>query len=155
MSKLEIKEHKKLVLKNVLVKTLDNIPIEKIDQEITKFMNELKMLKVQTFGPLVARTSGSVFHDDGTVTIDYQIMMQAHDCMQYKNVYAVKERVEYSHSVYLRYEGKPEDIHFAYSKLDLYFYEEELISDGSMLNVFLEEKEDKVTIDFFKPVVQL
>lgn len=148
MTKMEIKENKKLVLKHVLIKNFKNIALEKVDQEITKFMNELKMLKAQTFGPLVTRASGSHFHEDGSITMDYQIMMQAHDYKQYKNKYTAKERVEYPHSVYLRFKGKPENMQFAHSKLDVYFYEEELISDGSIVNVFVGETEEEITIDF-------
>jgi hypothetical protein len=155
MNKMKIKENKKLVLKQVLIKQLKNIPLDQIDDEVNKFTNQIQLLKVQTFGPLITKTTGTNFHEDGTITMDYELMVQAHDYKQYKKTFHTSERFECSNCVYLRYEGKPENIHFATSKLDLYFFENELVSDGSIINVHVSESPDGIVIDIFKPVLAL
>ena len=58
MSKIEIKENKKLVLKKVVNKRLSNIELQNLDIEINKFYNNIQMLKIQTFGPLIVRNKG-------------------------------------------------------------------------------------------------
>ncbi|MFN7249517.1 MAG: AraC family transcriptional regulator [Anaerobacillus sp.] len=155
MTKMEVKENKKLVLKQVLIKQLKNIQLDQIDEEVTKFTNQMQLLKVQTFGPLITKTSGTNFHEDGKITMDYELMVQAHDYKQYKKTFHTSERFECSNCVYLRYEGAPENIHYATSKLDLYFFENELASDGSTINVHVSESTDRIVVDIFKPVLEL
>lgn len=155
MSKLEVKENKKLVLKQVLIKELKNFQLEKINEEVDKFTNQLRLLNVQTFGPLITKSSGTNIHDDGSITMDVELMVQAHDYKQYKKTFHTKERVEFSHCIYVRYEGKPENMHYANSKLELYLYENDLVTDGSTINVYVDESTDKIVIDIFQPVVRL
>lgn len=155
MSKMVIKENKKLVLKQVLIKELKNIKLDQVDEEITKFVNQIKLLKVQVFGPLVVRNLGVEVHEDGTMTVHYELIVQAHDYNQYKNTFKTKEIFKCENCVYLRYEGKPEDIHFANSKLDIYFFENNLISEGSTINVYVSDSPDNIVVDIFKPVKEL
>lgn len=45
------------------------------------------------------------------------------------------------------------ELHFAHSKLDLYFYENELIETGVLYSVCIQDDETYSIIDLFKPVV--
>lgn len=155
MSKLELKENKKLVLKQVLVKELKNIEIDNIDKEIFKFANQLKQFNVQVFGPLIKKTLGTTVHDDGRITMDYELMVQAHNYKKFTKIFTVKERVESENCVFLRYKGKPNDIHFAISKLELHFFEKDLVSNGVLFEIIISESAEQVVVDFFKPVVSL
>ena len=47
------------------------------------------------------------------------------------------------------------DIHFANSKLDIYFFENNLISEGSTINVYVSDSPDNIVVDIFKPVKEL
>lgn len=62
-----VKENKKLVLKNVLMKQHESIALDVIDEKLNAFTNQLKLFKIQTFGPLVTRNKGTMVHDDGTL----------------------------------------------------------------------------------------
>lgn len=155
MNKLEVKENKKLVLKQVLVKELKNIQLDLVDDEINKFANQIKLLKVQAFGPLIVKNPGVNVHEDGSMTMDYELIVQAHDYKQYKHSFATKEQLKCENCVYVRYEGKPEDVHYAHTKLDLHFYEHGLVSDGSTINVYVSEAPDFIVVDIFKPVKEL
>ena len=155
MTKMEVKENKKLILKNVILKKFENIEMQNVDRESSKLLNEMKILNVQTFGPLVTKVSGHHIHEDGSFTMDYELMLQAHDYKQYKEKYIIKDRIEFSHCVYVRFQGEPENIQFAHSKLELYFYEENLVSDGITISIIVSETPDEITVDLFKPVVQL
>ena len=55
MPKLEVKTNKKLVLKNVIVHEMKNIKMSELEKELQKFERNLKLLNVQTFGPLMVR----------------------------------------------------------------------------------------------------
>lgn len=155
MNKLEVLENKKLVLKNVLQKELKNIKMEQVDKEIAEFMKQIKLLNAQVFGPLVICTSGSNISEDGMITMNYDLFAQAHDYLKYKHEFATHERFVCEHCIYLHYEGTPEDISFAHSKLDLYFYENELISTGKIYTVCISKSNNYMVTDLFRPVLQL
>ncbi len=153
MPRLEVKEHKKLVLVKTLKKELRDAPLDSVDQEIIKFTQKLDLLKVQVFGPLVIHNVGTNIHEDGTMTLDYNLIVQAYDYKQYKNKFIAEERYECNHCLYLHYEGRPEDISYAHMKLDLFEYENELITTGELYTVCISENESYVVMDLFKPVV--
>lgn len=152
MPKLEVLENKKLVLKNVLCKELKNIEFEILDAQINKFGLLLDKLSVQTFGPLVMKNSGVNISEDGKMTMDYNLFIQAHDYEQYKNSFDIIERLEVPYCIYIRFEGSPENLQYAHSKLDLYFYENELESTGEIYSVMIEETEHHTVVDLFRPV---
>ena len=152
MPKLKVLENKKLVLKNVLQKELSSIQLESINDEINKFGLLLDKLFVQTFGPLVIKASGLVISDEGEMTVNYDLLIQAHDYKQYKSSFETIERLEVPNCVYVHFEGSPEDIQFAHSKLDLHFYENDLESTGEVYSVMIEESEHHTVVDIFKPV---
>lgn len=155
MAKLEVLENKKLVLKNVLIKELRNISLDEVDQEIQKFTNNLDILKVKAFGPLVIKSCGTNILDDGTITTDYDLIVQAHDYMQYKNQFVTKQRFECPHCAYIHFDGNPLELNYAHTKLDLFFYENELESTGEIYTVCIQENEDHVVTDLFRPVMYL
>lgn len=155
MTKLEVKQNKKLVLKQVLIKQHKNIELDKFEEKLNHFTNQLQLFKVQTFGPLVTRNAGTTIHDDGNLTTDYELYIQAHDYKQYKHSFQIKERLEFPNCIYLKFKGKPEDLHYAHSKLDLYLYEEGLTSNGDVITVLVNEYPEQIEVDLFRPVASL
>lgn len=152
MSKLNVQENKKLKLKNVMVQELTGIAMEELDKEINTFINKVQTLNVQTFGPLITCNKGLKIGEDGSMTVDYEVMIQAHDYLQYKNSFKVLDEVVVEHCVYLRFEDQPEYINFAYSKMDLYFYENDIDELGPVYTIMLHESENLIKMDLFKPV---
>jgi len=152
MSKLEVKENKKLVLKNVLRKELNNIKIDDLDNEISKFGNKLQLLHVQLFGPLIIRNRGTKIHDDGSVTMDYDLIAQAHDYLQYKDQFIIEDKHSVDNCIYVRFEGAMDEINYAYTKLDLHIYENDLISNGEIYLINVQEHPEHSIIDIFRPV---
>ncbi|TFF66133.1 AraC family transcriptional regulator [Helcococcus ovis] len=152
MPKLEVKENKKLKLQKVICKELNNIEIEKFDIEINNFLNSIKALKAQVFGPVVIRNKGTDISENGIITSSYEIYIQVHDYLQYKNQFIVKDEISVEYCIYIRYEGKPEYLQLAFNKLEIYEYEEEIITKGDIYMVSLEENEKCIKMDIFKPV---
>lgn len=150
-----VKENKKLVLNNVLIKKHESIALDAIDEKLNSFTNQIKLFNVQTFGPLVTRSEGTTIHEDGTLTTDYELIVQAHDYKQYQKQFHIKDRVEFPHCIYLKFKGKVDDMHYAHSKLDLYFYENDLTANGDVVTVLINEYEDQVEVDLFRPVAVL
>lgn len=152
MQKIEIRENKKLILKKVINKSLDLIPFENLDVEINKFYNNIHALKLQIFGLLIIRNKGMKIGDDGKITSDYYLYIQAYDYKQYKNQFNVLDEVVAEYCLYTRFEGKPEYLQLAFNKLEIYEYEEDMITRGDIYMISLEGSEDHIVMDIFKPV---
>ncbi len=154
MSKLEVKENKRLLLKKVIIFEIRNIELDKLEANIQKFINYTQVLNIQMFGPLITRLVGSNIQKDGTVKYDYDVIIQAHDYLQYKDKFKVRSEYNCDHCIYVRYEGKPENLPFAHSKLELFMYENDLSSNGEIYNVFVSNTQEEMIVDIFRPVLQ-
>lgn len=155
MNKLDVIENKRLVLKQVIIKKHKNVNVESFDEKLSNFINQLQIFKVQTFGPLITRNAGTTVHEDGKMTTDFEFVVQAHDYKQYEKKFSIKENMEFSNCVFLKFKGNPNDLHYAHSKLDLYFYENGLIPNGDIINVILKESTEWIEVDLFRPVTKL
>ena len=155
MPRLEVFENKKLVLKNILRRELKNIQLEMLDEEVNKFDFLLNKLAVQKFGPLVMKSSGIKINDDSVVTMDYDLLIQAHNYQEFKSAFEPIDQLEIANCIYVHFEGNPEDIQFAHSKLDLYFYENDVVQSGDTYSVVIEDSSHHAIVDIFRPVINL
>ena len=155
MAKIEVLSNKRLVLKNTLIYEVKDIKLEEIEKHGMIFENKIKSLKVQTFGPLITKNYGMNIKDDGIITTNYDFIVQAHDYLQYKDIFKAVDRYEVSNCVYAHFEDRAEFINFAYSKLDVFFYENDLEPEGSIYSILLEQTENYMKMDIFKPVKTL
>jgi len=151
LKKMEVKEHKKLVLKNILRREVRGITSDDFNRELLMFHKFIERERVQTFGPLVIVTLGTQVLGDA-ITQDFDLIIQAHNYKKYSLQAQISERFECSNCIYIKFEGHPKDLHYAYSKLDLFLYENELESDGKTYSIVLEETGNYTTIDIFLPV---
>ncbi|WP_400243722.1 AraC family transcriptional regulator [Niallia sp. JL1B1071] len=154
MGKLEVKENKRLVLKNVIIKELRNIQMDHLDSEIQKFLNYIKVLNIQTYGPLITKSHGTNIHEDGSITFDYDVMLQAHDYHLHKERFKTNHLHTCDNCIYIRFEGKADHLNFAHTKLDLYLYENDLETDGSIYNIYIANEPEHTIIDIFRPVIK-
>ncbi|MFA9413798.1 MULTISPECIES: AraC family transcriptional regulator [unclassified Streptococcus] len=155
MAKLEIKEQKKLVLKQVICQKLSSVQLDAVDEAIDKFQKHLALLKVQVFGPLVVKSGGTQIHDDGQLTTDFELYVQAHDYRQYDKFYEVYEMLTVPNCLYLRFEDSPEYLQLAYSKLECHIYENDIQTDGTNYTVYVASSPERLTVDIFRPVMSL
>lgn len=75
MPKLEVKENKKLLLKNVLKRELKNIDVTDFYKGLENFKKELQLLRVQIFGPLIVKIGGTNISENGKITTNYDFFI--------------------------------------------------------------------------------
>lgn len=155
MAKLNVFENKKLVLKNVLIEQNNNIKFDEIDKKITDFENKIKLLKIQTFGPLVTKMYGTQINEEGQLSANYDIMIQAHDFEQYKKQFRIHKKLTAEYCVYVRFSDKPEFVQMASSAMELFMYENDIDDSGILYTVILDTTEDNLILDYFIPVLTI
>lgn len=152
MGKLDLISGKKLVLKKVIIKKLPGIALQDIDHEIQQFYQQLKLLNVQIFGPLITRNKGTNIHEDGTISVDYELYMQAHDYQQYDHQFDISDEICVENCLYVRFCDSPEYLELAQAKMSIYIYEEDIPVLEDTYTVFVSSNDAQITVDIFKPV---
>lgn len=152
MSKLIVNDNKKLVLKQVLIEEHRGIDFEEIDKKIQDFEKKIKLLNVQIFGPLITKLSGTQIRSDGSLSADYDLIVQAHDFEQYKNQFRIHEKLATERCVYVRFDDHPRYIQFATAAIDLYLYNNDIEDSGVLYTVMVNGNDEKLIVDYFKPV---
>ena len=61
--------------------------------EIDKFLNRLRLLNVQVYGPLIVGDKGIKISDEGYINSDYDLYIQTHDYKQYEKQFNVLDEV--------------------------------------------------------------
>lgn len=152
---ITILENKKLVLKNVIRKRCKNLPSDKVDEEVRKFQNTLLAHNPLVFGPLVICNKGTHVLESGAVNLDIDILVQAREYKKMKDLFEIEESHECRHCVVAQYEDDAEHIPLAFSKLDIYIYENDLIPTGIMYTLYKNDSPSHTSIDIFKQVEKL
>lgn len=151
VKKLEIVENKTLKLLNVFSKKLENIAVEKIDNEIQKFINFVDVSKFQVRGPLITKDNGTKISEAGEITLDYDVMVQTINKVTAPNFEFYPE-LKVPGCLYVHFEGLQEEFQYAQSKLDLYIWENDLIATGEQYVIHLQELPEHFIADVFIPL---
>lgn len=152
MTKLQVLENKKLKIVNVFTKELRGIQIEELDREIQKFINFLDISQIQTRGPLITKNIGTNIHGDGTISVDYDAMVQTVNKMPNNGDFKFYETITVENCLYVHFEGMNEELAYAQSKLQLHLWENNLVELGEEYMIHLSADNEWFEVDIFKPV---
>jgi len=154
---IEIHTNKTLSLENALVKdiVIFNAEVEgSEDSDVMlpdviaeKMRNEIIFSGATPVGPLIQRTWTSA--DKGALIIS--LLLQADRYIDDVNpIYRMEPLIKVSNCLYTRFNGFQDDIKYAYQKLEVVAYEENIKINGNSYIVFLGPKDDgTITTDIF------
>lgn len=150
---LEVKENKVLKLVNVVKRELRAVPQQEVDRATYMLESYLKTRKLNSVGPLITVSQGVDVTEDGQLGLDIDIMIQLNEKTMTGEPYEFLEMVRITNCVYVRFQGKIEELNYGYSKLELYMWENKLTKKGETYTVFANmEDQANVTVDIFIPV---
>lgn len=156
MSKIKLYENKKLVLKQVVIFKLRDILAENIDTQISIFLKKIDQLGLITKGPLIVKSIDNYVDSNNLIRQSSDVIIQIEKKSEkICDLYEFQDEFISESCVMVHFEGSPSDIYYAYDKLKLHFFENIILSNGLYYTVFLEENENYVKVDIFKPVVNL
>ena len=157
---INIQSNKSLRLDNVLIKDIITMTAAATEDgsededfslglEVEKMTNEIKTKGANQIGPLV-QYLGAIGNEDA-LEITVSLMLQAD---RYINDVAAPYRMEpviqVKNCMYTRFTGAEEDMQFAYQKMQVTAYEEDIKLKGSSYTIFLDSDDDGiVTADIF------
>jgi len=149
MPQLTMSYKKTLKLTNVIVTELVYDAGSKTELIIEQMENFIKSKGVQPIGPHIQYTDQNK-GSNSDIDITFMLMRQATGYINHiEKPYEIKSIIKIPNCLYIRYCGSSEKMKFAYDKLILTAYEEDIPLKGNSYTIFLDEANDVITVDIF------
>ncbi|OPZ92843.1 MAG: hypothetical protein BWY74_01391 [Firmicutes bacterium ADurb.Bin419] len=147
--KIQINKNKILKLTNVLVREIDLQNKEDITKEVIRMDNYIRNKGGQPIGPHIQYTyiNGEQTED---VKLIIKLMRQSNTFIH--NVeppYNMESIIRVKNCMYARYTGEESKLKFAYDKINLIAFEEDIPLKGDSYTVFVNSNEDGIVADVF------
>lgn len=156
MKKLQYSQGKTLKLINVLVQkvTLENpeIPMNFI---IEKMQSYIRVKGAGQIGPLIQYMTMSI-NADNKPEIEMKIMVQCNSFISaVEEPYQMEKVICVPNCLYCRYTGPEESLKFAYDKINLEAFENDISISSENYTIFVDRNIDEAEIvaDVFVPIV--
>lgn len=153
-NRISLHENKVLKLQNVVSLGMNMEENVNIDLLIDKMDTYIQTHGAKQIGPLIQATSFEI-KDDGAVDIKMQFMLQTDNFIH--NVeppYKMDSILRVKNCLYARYIGPEDKLKFAYDKLGVYAFENDIELEGCNYTIYVDRNEEDETMvaDVFMPV---
>ncbi len=154
MGKLQFNDKKILKLTNVLkYKLLINAEDFNFDAEIQKMQSYIKIKGVVQVGPLIQHTR-TFLDEEGELNMDIVMMLQCnHFLHSVESSYFMESVLRIPNCLYCRYTGPEDKLKFAYDKIYLEAFENDISLKQDNYTIFVDQNEEEGSIiaDVFVP----
>lgn len=147
--KIVIRENKILKLNNVLIREVSKNELIDINQ-ITYMMDSyIKSKGNSTLGPMINYSSVEV-DENGQPKVIIKLMVQLKNPIHnIEKPYEVQSQLRVTNCLFARFTEKEENLQFAYQKLGVYAFENNIKLKGDSYTVFLKKEEEDIVADVF------
>ena len=157
MPKIELYENKKVKFQNVLCQKID-LSNEELNFDIilNKMQSYIKVNGTTQMGPLIQYTRTFV-DDNEELKLEIVFMLQCRErIFSVEKAYRMESIIRIQNCMYCRYIGPEEKLKFAYDKINLKAFENDINLTGESYTVFVDqnEEEGRIIADVFMPRVE-
>ena len=147
--KIQISNNKILKLSNVLVKSVDLYQNKNLEKEVVQMENFLKNRGAIPMGPLIQYTN--IEHYGNTEPkVEIKIMRQSNAFINdVEEQYRMESIIRVKNCMYARYTGEESKLKFAYDKINLIAFEEDIPLKGDCYTIFVNSNDDGIIADVF------
>lgn len=153
MAKLTISQNKVLKLKNVLISKM-NLEEEDVDFYliVDKMQSYIKVKGATQVGPLIQQTKPFV-NDAEEVDMEINFLLQCNNFIHnVEKTYRMESVLRIPNCMYCRYIGPEDKLKFAYDKINLEAFENDIELTGESYTVFVDQNEEgTIVADVFMP----
>ena len=120
-----------------------------INIEVERMDNFIKSKGSKPFGPVI-QLNKSFVNEDGELDFKIILIRQSQNYINHVELpYSIESVLKEKDCLYTRFQGREEDIKFAYNKLAVFAYEEGIKLTGTSYTVFVDRFDEDVIIDIF------
>lgn len=149
IEKIVLRENKTLKLNNVLIREVSGNELIDINQ-ITYMMDSyIKSKGNSTLGPMINYSSVEV-DENGQPKVTIRIMVQLKNPIHnIEKPYEFQSQLRVTNCLFARFTEKEENLQFAYQKLGVYAFENNIKLKGDSYTVFVKKEEENIVADVF------
>lgn len=149
IEKIAIRENKTLKLNNVLIRVVSEnelIDINKISYMMDSY---IKSKGNATIGPMINYSTVEV-DGSGQAEVIIKLMVQLKNPIyNVEKPYEIKSQLRVTNCLFARFKEKEENLQFAYQKLGVYAFENNIKLKGDYYTVFVKQEEENIVADVF------
>lgn len=149
MRKIVINDNKSLKLTNAVAYGMSKEDLENINLIINKMENYIKAKGYIPVGPLI-QYSGTRINENGELDIIVKLIRQSSGYINHaEEPYKCESVMRIKNCMYVRYTGPENMLKFAYDKINLTAFEEDIKLKGDSYTVFVNQVDDDIIADVF------
>lgn len=146
---IQLYDNKILKLSNVLILDLSLQDEESLDMIILRLENYIKSKGAMPIGPLIQKTAYNI-DEYGQIDIHVFVMMQTNNFIHnVEEPYRMESLIRVRNCMYARYIGPEEMLKFAYDKINVTAFEENIGLSNENYTIFVDQQEDTIIADVF------
>lgn len=153
MSKLQVNNNKTLKLQNALINKVD-FSDEKMDINllVEKMQSYIKVKGAMQIGPLIQHTKPFVNNEE-ELDVEVRLLLQCNNFIHnVEKPYMMESVLRVQNCMYCHYVGPEEKLKFAYDKINLEAFENNIELTGESYTVFVDQNEEgTIVADVFMP----
>lgn len=153
-NKIILKHNKTLRLYNVLSISIDDKNEDSLEKILLMMDNYMKSKGANPIGPIIQHMD-SIVNKEGDFVFKISVLRQSN--IYIHNVeppYQMKSVLRIKDCMYVRYTGPESKLKFAYDKINLIAFEEDIELKGDSYTVFVNQVDDNIIADVFMEKVK-
>lgn len=149
MKSIQTSEKKTLKLSNVLIWELDISEQADFATKVIQMESYIKSKGAMPIGPLIQKTSYSI-NEEGQLDVHIYLMRQSNNFIHnVEEPYKMESLIRVRNCMYARYIGPEEKLKFAYDKINVTAFEEDIELSNENYTIFVDQQDDNIVADVF------
>lgn len=152
--KVKISVNRILKLNNVLIREIAPTELNYENQIFNQMRAYIQDKGASTVGPVITYSKAEK-DADGITTANKRIMIQVSQVITAENPYLYEDCIRVESCLYARFNERIDSLPYAYDKLGVYAFENDLKLHGESYTISLNSFGSKLTADIFMPFIRL
>ena len=149
IEKIIIKENKTLKLNNVLIREVNQNELKEMGRITHMMESYIKSKRNSMIGPVIQYIA-TVGDENGQPKLIIKLIVQLKNPIRnIETPYEFKKQIRITNCLFARFSEKEENLKFAYSKLCLYAFENNIKLKGDSYTVWVNKKDADIVADIF------
>lgn len=149
MGSLKLNKNKILKLTNVLIKRFNGNELDIVQVEVEKMVNYLKSKGSIQVGPAI-QYANTFINQEGQLDIEMRMLLQSNNYIKkIEEPYYMESIIRVKNCMYVRYQGGEDELKYAYDKIILTAFEEDIPLKGDSYTIFVDQQDDQIIADVF------